>query len=414
MNRNNKDSPLDHSSLSAMSGNGDTLPTTNGKIHLESNVRPSNMDLCKSCLGSLVFNQTLGHVFQQTPFSIESLNRIPKDFTSSKHSHCDRGKFLHKLIAANLVVFFSPPQNPYYETLLESLLTQSPTTREFVDACTRYVQEKFSEDTSQRIYIEYPLDCLKDYNIDGCCGRCDFALVSTNAAEIVDFKTGTEPVDPSTSLQLLCYAAAMKNLHPNIMTFTLTILQSSAKTPHSASSYYLTADELDTRIQNEVLPLVLRCEAGELAFETGVHCSKCPHLYKCAAGLQCHLVPIFKEIETTIASSGAELGTEDFVPFIHLKSALSTPYHDWREQIINDEMKGEIFPNIVVRKSTKEVYTDEDAVVNILQSNGIDPYVRTLISPAMARKKLGNESYTQCLSPLVQKVPHSSSIIFQS
>lgn len=395
--------------------NSESTRQNNITTHIKYKLHPSTIDLYQLCPGSLLFHETANHTLELDPFSIESLERIPSGFTSPKYSYCDRGRFVHTLIAANLMTFFSPPQDPYYETLLENLLTQNPTTREFVDSCSRYAREEFSKDTSQTVYIEAPLDCLKGYDIKCFYGRCDFALVSTTAAEIVDFKTGTEPVDPSTSLQLLCYAAAMKSLHPNITNFTLTILQSNTKTTYHTSSYYLTADELDIRIQNEVLPLVLRCEAGELPFTIGSHCSKCPYLYKCTAGLKYYLVPIFKEIEDQLSSSNVKLGSLEFVPFIHLKSALNATYDEWRGQIIHDMLSGKEIPNIQLRKSTKEVYTDEDAVVNTLKALGIDTSCTHQVKdPKNLRAALDKDTYANYVAPLVRRVPHSTSITYHS
>lgn len=399
-----------HSNTSNVS---DTSSTSDSVIHLKSKIRPGNIDTCRSCLGSLTFKHTILNPFEPQSPVLDGLLGIPHDFMSSKYLYRKRGVFLHRLISAELGNFKLPYPVPGSEAILEALYAKNPSAKKIVRSCCDYAEDNFLKDTSQDFYIEELLGCLKDYHIEGFYGRCDAALVSKDTAEIIDFKTGLESVSPEESLQLLCYAAGIRAKHPDIRNFMLTILQPDKTFEYTPSSYFLTSDELDMRIRQEVIPLVLRCEADELAFKTGEHCSKCPHLFKCTAGLQCHLVPIFKEIEANIVS-GAELGTEDFIPFIHLRSVINSSYDEWRDRLITAYNSGAIFPNLQFKKSTKEVYYDENTVSAKLRALNLDPYTHILKSPKDIKKELGEPAYTQIIAPYVHDVHYSTSVYYRS
>lgn len=380
---------------------------------LKSKIRPGNIDTCRSCLGSLTFKHTILNPLEPQSPVLDGLLGIPHDFMSSKYLYRKRGVFLHRLISAELGNFKLPYPVPGSEAILEALYAKNPSAKKIVRSCCDYAEDNFLKDTSQDFYIEELLDCLKDYHIEGFYGRCDAALASKDTAEIIDFKTGLEPISPEENLQLLCYAAGIRAKHSDIRNFMLTILQPDKNFEYTPSSYFLTSDELDMRIRQEVIPLVLRCEAGELAFEIGEHCSKCPHLYKCTAGLQCHLVPIFKGIEATI-SVRKELNVEDFIPFIHLRSVINSTYDEWRDRLITAHNSGAFFPNLQFKKSTKEVYYDENAVSAKVRALNIDPYNHILKRPKELREDLGEPAYTQIIAPYVHDVHYSTSVYYRS
>ena len=381
---------------------------------LKSKIRPGNIDTCRSCPGSLMFKQTVLDPLEPPSPVLIDLMGIPHDFMSKKYGYQKRGIYLHRLISARLGNFKLPYPVPGSEAILEKLYAQNPRAKKIVDVCCDYTENQFLKDTSQDFYIEEFLDCLKDYNITGFYGRCDAALVSNDSAEIIDFKTGLEPISPEESLQLLCYAAGIRAKHPNICKFTLTVIQLDCTFEYTPSSYYLSADEVDARIRKEVIPIVLGCEVGQLTFNIGTHCSKCPHLYKCTAGLQYYLLPILKKIESTIISSNMELDTQEFIPFIHLKSAIGPYFDKWREHLIRAQYGGTFFPNLQFKKLTKEVYDDEDAVSIELSTMNIDPYNHTLKSPKELRDALGESFYLTHIAPHVRNVYHTTAVSYRS
>ena len=208
----------------------------------------------------------------------------------------------------------------------------------------------------------------------------------------------------------MSYAAGLKAIRPEIDNFKLTIVQPKTRIGNNTSSIYLTAAELDALIKQEIIPSVLQCEAGELPFNLGDHCKKCPHLYECTAGLQYYLSPL-TDIVNLIQNCCSKLDTYALSQLMRLRD-LQTICDNARKRIISDTNKGIFYPDIKFKKSMTEVFDDnnKDAVVKKLQELGIDPYNHIIKTPKELQSVLEPEVYAEHIAPHVYKKLKSTSV----
>ena len=369
---------------------------------IKSSVSPSNIGAAKSCPGILEFSHKKNNLQSGNQINIDS---IPEDYNSRRYSDAERGRYLHALIVEKLHQnIYNEPEN----TRVSLLLNSYPQAKEIVDASVNYVQLHCKLINNPKVYIEHPLNCLTDYNIDGFWGRVDCAIVDSTQAEIIDFKSGYEPVDSTAYLQLLSYAAGIKAIHPDIDTFYLTILQPKTRIGDNTSSVFFTAEELDAMVKREIIPSVLRFEAGELPFNAGDHCKKCPHLCECTAGLRHCLTPLADLIDL-LKISAPKLDTYTLSKLIRLRD-LQNICDNVRKRIISDINNGAYYPNIEVQKSMTEVFDNEDIVAKKLQNWGIDPYKHIVKSPKEIKNLVDPRIYTEHIAPHVCQKLKSTSI----
>lgn len=369
---------------------------------IKSSVSPSNIGAAKSCPGILEFTSKKNNLQSGNQINIDS---IPDDYNSRRYSDAKRGKYLHALIVEKLHRYArNMPEN----TRISALLDSYPQAKEIVDACVNYVRLHCEIINNPKVYIEHPLNCLTDYNIDGFYGRVDCAIVDSTQAEIIDFKTGYEPVESTAYLQLLSYAAGIRATHPDIDTFYLTILQPKTRIGDNTSSVFFTAEELDAMVKREIIPSVLQFEAGELPFSTGNHCKKCPHLCECTAGLQHCLTPL-ADIIDLLKISAPKLDTYTLSRLIRLRD-LQTICDNVRKRIIADINNGAYYPNIELQKFMTEVFDNEDVVAKKLQNLGVNPYKHSLKSPKEIKNLVDPRIYAEYVAPHVRQKLKSTSI----
>lgn len=374
----------------------------NTVITIKSGISPSNLSAAKSCPGILEFICKKNSLQSGNQVDVDS---IPEDYNSRRYSDAERGRYLHALIVEKLHQnIYNKPEN----TRVPSLLDSYPQAKEIVDACVNYVQLHCKLINNPKVYIEHPLNCLTDYNIDGFWGRFDCAIVDSTQAEIIDFKTGYEPVESTAYLQLLSYAAGIRATHPDIDIFYLTIVQPKTRDGDNTSSVFFTAEELDEMVKREIIPSVLRFEAGELPFNAGDHCKKCPHLCECTAGLQHCLTPLADLIDL-LKISAPKLDTYTLSKLIRLRD-LQTICDNVRKRIIADINNGAYYPNIELQNFMTEVFDNEDVVAKKLQDFGIDPYKHTVKSPKEIKNLVDPKIYAEYIAPHVCQKLKSTSV----
>lgn len=295
------------------------------------------------------------------------------------------------------------------EELIKELDMYSDEMQEIADGYANFVInamefEKKRSDIEPLVVIEQHLDMNFDEDAGGTLDCGIISSVDGGALTVIDLKTGRTPVqafDNNTGMfntQLGIYALylykAYRDLYP-IKKVRLVIYQPVIS---NTNDFEMSIDELLQFESNILIPAVERTKVDNPEATPGKYCRYCAGKAICAKRAETNL-QITKEIKKPIATlTDAEI--EVFLPKL---DDLIQFAEDVKEFALKKAMNGHKWSNfkLVHSKSTRKI-TDEDAVIKVCESSGIDPYApRKVAGITELTKRVGKDKLNELIGPYI-------------
>ena len=231
-------------------------------------------------------------------------------------------------------------------------------------------------------------------------GTCDCMIVNDGMIDIIDFKYGTGvEVSAEQNSQLMCYALGAMDLMDGMYDVQKIRLNIYQPRKCNVSSWELTAEALLSWANETLRPAAQAAFEGTGDYKAGGHCRFCRIKAACrtyAAYYTDLLKYEFrepskltgKEITEILGKLDGLISWSESVKDYALKKALGGTKYDGYK--------------VVAGRSIRK-YTDETAVARAVESEGLNPYRRTLLTITEMQKMLGKKRFESLLSRYVIK-----------
>ncbi len=249
------------------------------------------------------------------------------------------GTVAHKVLSDSLELGHLPQY--YINSVIKSDGYQITVDQEMIDGVTLmydYVESKTW--CADKFLIEkklrdkkYPDDL---YGTVDCCIVTDYETDSSTL-EVVDFKYGKHVCVEPTSSQLKYYAMLVaQTLDRPVANFVLTVIQ--PRYPHQKGpkrTISLSAEEMQSWIDNELIPGFLETQNENAALKIGDWCSYCPlnTTNMCPA-----LREYTKNFDATLDLR--DLTADEKIDFLTKEKAVSKFFDNIRKDLFKDAMNG--------------------------------------------------------------------------
>jgi len=168
---------------------------------------------------------------------------------------------------------------------------------------------------------------------------------------------------------------------------------------NNISEYDCNRDELVDWATNEVKPKAELAFKGEGEFKCGAWCQFCKAKFECR-----HRAEEMLKLEGYADKSKDLLTTDEIAEVLSKIDGLVAWGNDIKEFALMQAIKGVEIPGykLVEGRSIRK-YKDEQAVIQVLEENGIDGFEKKLLSVSELAKRIGKAKYVELIDGLVIK-----------
>ena len=273
---------------------------------------------------------------------------------------------------------------------------------ECTDDYTSFVIENFKEalkvDKNAVLLIEQEVD-ISEF-IPESFGTADALLIYGNTIHVIDLKYGknvyvTCQDNPQTKLYALG-AVSMFDCLYDFKTVKMSIFQPRMG---NVSTSEITKEELLKWAEEVVRPAAALAYEGKGEFHPGENCRFCKVRSTCRAKANSLL-----QLEKHEYKEPPLLTDEEIEDVLDKIDNLVSWANQIKDYALNEAIKGKVWSRykIVAGKSNR-VITNEEAVVSALESEGFDPYKRSLLSITELQKKIGKSKFVELVEPYLVK-----------
>lgn len=281
---------------------------------------------------------------------------------------------------------------------------------EFYDAemenCTEeyrnFVMEQYAEAQKlckdPMVLVEQRLDFSK-WVPEGF-GTGDCLIVADDVLHIIDFKYGLGVlVECENNPQMMCYALGALDLYDgiyDIKTVKMTIFQ-----PRRDNISTCTMDKaaLLEWADTVLAPTAQLAFAGEGEFKAGDHCQFCKIKATCRKRAEYNL-----ELAKYDFEMPANLDDTEIAAILPKVDDLVSWVNDIKEYALQQALSGTTYDGYkVVEGRANRRYINEQAVADVVSTNGYDPYEKKLLSITAMTSLLGKAKFNKLLGGLVEK-----------
>ncbi|MBM7051019.1 DUF2800 domain-containing protein [Rothia sp. ZJ1223] len=281
---------------------------------------------------------------------------------------------------------------------------------EHTDDYVTYVLERLAlarqEFPGARVMVEQELDLSAD--VAGSFGTADCIILSQPVLEVIDFKYGFNPVQAEGNPQLRLYALGAFRAYGMLYDFThvrATIFQPRRG---AVLSETITTQALEQWAVEVIQPAAVKALAGEGEYRAGEWCGYCKAKNVCRARAEAQL-----ELAKFEFAKPDTLTTEEIAGILTQIPALTKWAGDIQSYalsaVLNQGIRFEGFKVVAGRALRK--YTDETAVAEIGESQGLEVYEKKLKSPAALEKQVGKKTFQTLFADLVTKPSGKPSLV---
>ena len=230
-------------------------------------------------------------------------------------------------------------------------------------------------------------------------GRADAVDIDTQSltGRICDFKYGWRVVEVYPNLQLISYAIALRQKHPELETFELTIVQ--PRPFHRAGpvrTHSMTAQEVDSYMHR--LGQVLDTRDPK-TLNTGAHCRYCKAYPTCSAinAAAFNAVDLAYNTATDVVSN--EAMSQTVTDLRRAQQLLKEKIDVIEQQAVDRINDGSFVPGYSVQ-ATQGNYTWNDGIdaAMIQAITGVDPNEVSLMTPAKLKKLGANADVVKAIT----------------
>ncbi len=266
------------------------------------------------------------------------------------------------------------------------------------DFVMQQIKEAEAECRDPLIMVEQRLDFSR-WAPEGF-GTGDLCIVADGMIHVIDFKYGAGiPVSAVWNPQLLCYSLGLMDTCEGIYPIDKVRMSIFQPRRESISQYEITAKELLTWAEKELVPAAKLAIRGEGEYRAGDHCQFCSEKANCRKRAEYNL-----EMARYDFAMPDTLTEEEIAAILPRIDELVSWAGDVKEFALQQALSGTEYPGFkVVAGRSNTRYTDENAVAAAVTAAGEDPWERKLLGVTAMRTMLGKTRFNEILGGLIAK-----------
>ncbi len=259
------------------------------------------------------------------------------------------------------------------------------------------------------ILIEERLDISK--YAEGSFGTGDCIIVSDGTLHVVDYKHGTGIfVDAHDNSQMMIYGLGALELFDgiyDIKTVAMTIYQPRR---NNISTFTLSTNELYKWADEILKPTAELALEGKGEFRCGNWCTFCKVKHECRARAECNLKLAKYEFKLPPL-----LEDEDIEDILSKVDELVAWASNIKDYALTAALQGKEWQGFkLVEGRSNRRYVNEEEVIDVVKTNGYDPYVQKIKGITAMEKTLGKTRFSELLANLVEKPKGKPTLVPES
>lgn len=284
----------------------------------------------------------------------------------------------------------------------ENLSFYNEEMQECADDYCQYVLEQVQ---LAKQHCEDPVVCIEqrlDYSrwVPSGFGTGDCVIIADDLLQIVDFKYGLGvEVSADHNTQMMCYALgaldAFDSLY-DIKDIKMTIFQPRKQ---NVSEWSCSRDELLQWAEETLKPRAELAYKGEGEQAAGAWCRFCKIRNTCRKRAEANLMLAQYDFKLP-----PELSNEEVAVVLEKLDDLEKWAEDVKKYALDAALSGVEFDGWkVVEGRSNRVFTDKEAVANLVSGEGKDPFKHELLGITDMEKLLGKKHFAELLNGYVEK-----------
>jgi len=320
-----------------------------------------------------------------------------KEDTGSEYAR--EGSCAHELCEYKVRHFLlgEDAQNPtenldFYDTEMED------STEEYFTYISELIDETKAHCKVPIVLVEQRLDFSR-YVPKGF-GTGDCVIVAADVLHVIDFKYGKGvEVSAENNPQMMLYALGALELFDclyDIQEISMTIFQPRL---NNVSKWRISKPALLAWAENTLRPIAELAAKGEGEFKAGEHCRFCKVKATCRKRAEYNL-----ELAKYDFAVPDTLDTTEISAVLAKADELAAWAADVKEYALQQALSGVKFDGFkVVEGRSVRKYTDENAVAQVVEKAGYQPYETSVLGITAMTKMLGKKKFDELLGSLVVK-----------
>lgn len=335
--------------------------------------------------------------------------RLGQQYEDTTSSYAAEGTEAHTLCEYKLKTILGmkakdPTANlEYYNEEMEECAT------DYATYILELLEDAKAKCSDPLILIEQRLDYSK--YAEGGFGTGDCIIVSDDTLRVVDYKHGTGIlVDANDNSQMKLYGLGALELFDGIYdieTVAMTIYQPRR---NNISTFTLSKDEL-YKWANEILkPTAKLALEGEGEFRCGDWCTFCKIKHECR-----HRADHNLELAKYEFKLPPLLEDEDIEEILGKIDELTSWASNIKDYALQSALQGKQWHGFkLVEGRSNRKYINPEKVIEVVTSNGYDPYEHKIKGITAMEKTLGKARFSELLSDLVEKPQGKPTLVPES
>lgn len=248
------------------------------------------------------------------------------------------------------------------------------------------------------VLIEQRLDFSK-YVPDGL-GTGDCVIVTDGRLSVVDFKFGKGiEILAENNPQMMLYALGALELFDGIYDIDTVSMAIFQPRRDNISEYTISKADLLHWANVVLVPTAQLAANGNGEFKAGEHCRFCKVRATCRKLAEYNLSLVRYDFEPP-----ATLDNIEIAAVLAKADELVSWVTDVKEYALRQALSGVTYDGFkVVEGRSNRKYTDENAVVEAIQSAGFDPYEHSVLGITAMTTLLGRKKFNELLGKLIEK-----------
>jgi hypothetical protein len=252
---------------------------------------------------------------------------------------------------------------------------------------------------------------LYSLNAEGGFGTGDCIIVSDDTLRVVDYKHGTGIlVDANDNSQMKLYGLGALELFDGIYdieTVAMTIYQPRR---NNISTFTLSKDELYKWANAVLKPTAKLALEGEGEFRCGDWCTFCKIKHECRHRANHNL-----ELAKYEFKLPPLLEDEDIEEILGKIDELTSWASNIKDYALQSALQGKKWHGFkLVEGRSNRKYINPEKVIEVVTSNGYDPYEHKIKGITAMEKTLGKARFSELLSDLVEKPQGKPTLVPES
>ena len=283
-------------------------------------------------------------------------------------------------------------KSPYFNAEMDGY------TDEYVSFVLELLQDAKRKHKDAVLYIEQEVD-FSEYVPDGF-GTADALLIYDKTIHVIDLKYGKNVfVEVHDNPQIQLYALGAISMFDCLYDFETVKMSIFQPRMGNCQTIEKSKDELLKWAKEEVQPKAKLAYEGKGDFNPGDNCRFCKVRATCRAKSKNLL-----KLEEYDHKEPPLLTDEEVEEVLDKIDNLVSWANQVKDYALNEAIKGKVWTNhkLVAGKSNR-VINDEEKVIEALNTLGIDPYKKSLISLTDIQKLTGKAKFNELIAPFVIK-----------